>query len=499
VVTFNLVNFARILLAIWRIPVITDGSDAKRYAKAKRGFRASASFLPVMGITWVFGLLAIEPNSSIVWVYLFTVCTALQGILIFIFHFCRDALVRRTFLGAIGLGHWANRKTGSRASTHFSTQSTEFSRGDMKDRASKESHLYATATYGYGPEPARQTYGSRRPSTDPCSKIYASPSASTDDGMHASSLGMKTQRTRRNEEDKEPARRDTVFQMPSTVLETSLTLPEAAIPIAAFAHLNDLSQIQPGMHDSLTHAAQPGFGRPARGAASGPTNTADCIAVQDGQLSPAVSTTHSEPFFSDKWSVDPSNFGPRLLPNSPPAKWQDERNAPRGDEDCPWPSATASEGSGYVQIGHKFTALSPSSVSDVLDFQQGRQHLLQRELDDALGTHVSVLSSFAVGGNRPHGGADESSRAPALTPGQQWYEDLSADLYSSLAMNAIAASTATLDKASQWLLGAHFMHEDDLMQTPVMVAMPRALLQDIDEAEGQRDGIAGTSEQQGQE
>jgi len=88
-----------------------NSSDAKRLARAKRGARASACFMPVMGITWVFGLLAIEPNTSIVWTFLFTVCTGAQGILIFAFHFIGDRTVRRAFGKC--MGHSSTAKTGS--------------------------------------------------------------------------------------------------------------------------------------------------------------------------------------------------------------------------------------------------------------------------------------------------------------------------------------------------------------------------------------------------
>ena len=142
VVAFNIFNFVRIVVVIYKVPAVTDGRDRKSSIKAKRAFRASASFLPVMGITWVFGLLAIEPNSSIVWVYLFTVCTALQGVLIFVFHFLLDALVLRTFLGGIGLARWSNRKTGSRSSTQFSTQATDYRSTYQAKRAKQEDDLY---------------------------------------------------------------------------------------------------------------------------------------------------------------------------------------------------------------------------------------------------------------------------------------------------------------------------------------------------------------------
>ena len=53
--------------------------------KVKVGLRGSAVLLPLLGLTWVFGLLVFN-RDTIVFKYLFAICNSLQGVMIFVFH-----------------------------------------------------------------------------------------------------------------------------------------------------------------------------------------------------------------------------------------------------------------------------------------------------------------------------------------------------------------------------------------------------------------------------
>lgn len=65
--------------------------DTDKYVNIKKGFRASISFLFLLGITWVFGALAIG-KASVAFFYLFALCNALQGVVIFIFQCYLDPM-----------------------------------------------------------------------------------------------------------------------------------------------------------------------------------------------------------------------------------------------------------------------------------------------------------------------------------------------------------------------------------------------------------------------
>lgn len=53
--------------------------------KVKAGVKASAVVLPLLGVTWLFGLLSIN-TSTIGFQYVFVIFNSLQGLMIFIFH-----------------------------------------------------------------------------------------------------------------------------------------------------------------------------------------------------------------------------------------------------------------------------------------------------------------------------------------------------------------------------------------------------------------------------
>ena len=61
--------------------------------KLRAGVKASAVILPLLGITWLFGLLSFT-SEIIVFQYIFTISNSLQGLMIFIFHCVLNKQVR---------------------------------------------------------------------------------------------------------------------------------------------------------------------------------------------------------------------------------------------------------------------------------------------------------------------------------------------------------------------------------------------------------------------
>ncbi|XP_022293765.2 latrophilin-like protein 1 [Crassostrea virginica] len=62
--------------------------------KAKSGLRSICSLLPILGLTWVFGVLSIG-EATIIFQYLFAICNSLQGLFIFLFHVVLNTQVRQ--------------------------------------------------------------------------------------------------------------------------------------------------------------------------------------------------------------------------------------------------------------------------------------------------------------------------------------------------------------------------------------------------------------------
>ena len=62
--------------------------------KVKAGLKATAVILPLLGITWLFGLLTFS-SSTVAFKYMFAIFNSLQGLMIFIFHCLLNKQVRR--------------------------------------------------------------------------------------------------------------------------------------------------------------------------------------------------------------------------------------------------------------------------------------------------------------------------------------------------------------------------------------------------------------------
>ena len=95
-ITINLVVFVRVLYAVLvmgnRIKSKrSSAEETDRYKTLKKGVRASLSFLCLLGVTWIFGAVAIG-QASVVFFYLFAICNALQGAMIFVFQCLLDPL-----------------------------------------------------------------------------------------------------------------------------------------------------------------------------------------------------------------------------------------------------------------------------------------------------------------------------------------------------------------------------------------------------------------------
>ncbi|EGD77908.1 hypothetical protein PTSG_09543 [Salpingoeca rosetta] len=91
----NIVFFVRIMRSILSVSVANaDKATRQRFI---RGVRASASFLSIMGVTWVFGALLF--SGAVAVQYLFTIFNVFQGLFIFIFHCVWNASVRDAVSG----------------------------------------------------------------------------------------------------------------------------------------------------------------------------------------------------------------------------------------------------------------------------------------------------------------------------------------------------------------------------------------------------------------
>ncbi|XP_068678749.1 adhesion G protein-coupled receptor B1-like [Montipora foliosa] len=84
-ITVILVNIVVFILVIRQMMGTRHVQNKTQIEKVKAGVKASAVILPLLGITWLFGLLAYN-SATIAFKYIFAIANSLQGLMIFIFH-----------------------------------------------------------------------------------------------------------------------------------------------------------------------------------------------------------------------------------------------------------------------------------------------------------------------------------------------------------------------------------------------------------------------------
>lgn len=100
VLLVNAVIFVWVIRAMLTSHKMTSASHKE---KIKRGIKSSIILFPLLGLTWVFGVLGFDQHT-VVFLYLFAIFNSLQGFFVFIFHCVLDQQVRAA------IGTWWNKR-----------------------------------------------------------------------------------------------------------------------------------------------------------------------------------------------------------------------------------------------------------------------------------------------------------------------------------------------------------------------------------------------------
>jgi len=91
----NSIILGMVVKEILRLNHPTMGDDTK-YQSARSGVQSAVVLLPLLGITWLFGILTFN-SDTLAFQYLFAIFNSLQGFFIFLFHCLLNSEVRRAF------------------------------------------------------------------------------------------------------------------------------------------------------------------------------------------------------------------------------------------------------------------------------------------------------------------------------------------------------------------------------------------------------------------
>ncbi|XP_072018173.1 adhesion G-protein coupled receptor D1-like [Amphiura filiformis] len=90
----TLINMVFLVITIHKFLTLKTNRDKSEAARLKASIRAIAILSPLLGGTWIFGVLQFDQTSSIVFSYLFTICNGLQGVFVFFAQCLLDEDVR---------------------------------------------------------------------------------------------------------------------------------------------------------------------------------------------------------------------------------------------------------------------------------------------------------------------------------------------------------------------------------------------------------------------
>ena len=86
----NIIVFVMILRTMKNFHTVEQQTNI---AKVKTGVKTAMAIFPILGLTWVFGLMTFN-RETLVFRYLFAVFNSAQGIFIFLFHCVLNKQVR---------------------------------------------------------------------------------------------------------------------------------------------------------------------------------------------------------------------------------------------------------------------------------------------------------------------------------------------------------------------------------------------------------------------
>lgn len=135
IIIVNCIVFALVLKTLLNRPkgLQSNQSESKR---AMMNLRAAVSIFILLGLTWIFGILAIE-DARIVFSYIFTILTTFQGFFIFILFVAREKQLR-TYWGKLCCKRFIDRQKKYKPNSASHSSSQPLSKLSSHETASTE-------------------------------------------------------------------------------------------------------------------------------------------------------------------------------------------------------------------------------------------------------------------------------------------------------------------------------------------------------------------------
>ncbi|XP_072181687.1 cadherin EGF LAG seven-pass G-type receptor 2-like [Diadema setosum] len=185
-------NMVVIFLAI--VESCKSGQKTPEFGKLRSGIRSAGILLPLLGITWVFGLLAVN-QTVIIYQYLFAIFNGLTGLAILLFHCVLDYRVRREWCICCARMQGKQYKPGDMNTSTNSRSALTYSKNDQYGTPNRYNIGISTGSIGAS---SRSSKMSQVPSYRP--EGYLRKTASTTTTSPSAHFDYKPQYYRNNAE-----------------------------------------------------------------------------------------------------------------------------------------------------------------------------------------------------------------------------------------------------------------------------------------------------------
>ena len=145
ILVFNFIAYVFILHSLLNTGLkVTANLKTSGITQARRGI----AILVVLGLTWLFGVLAIK-DAKLAFQYLFCIFNSIQGLLVFIFYCALSKETRKKWKISL-----FSRKQKSNTSTGRQLYDQRFSDSRPNDAGDSPNRTVSTGTVNYGSSPS---------------------------------------------------------------------------------------------------------------------------------------------------------------------------------------------------------------------------------------------------------------------------------------------------------------------------------------------------------
>ncbi|XP_060579946.1 cadherin EGF LAG seven-pass G-type receptor 1-like isoform X3 [Ruditapes philippinarum] len=162
IIVINFIIVVIVLRQMFKSSAMMTKSDKE---KAVMGVRSICVLLPILGLTWVFGIFSVN-EDLVVFQYIFAICNSLQGFLIFLFHCILNKQLRQAIKQRSDRKKSLQSIENTFKNPHSTTGSTAFLSNENKLQQNKDLNTGSTNPFLEADRQMKELVGKNKKSTN---------------------------------------------------------------------------------------------------------------------------------------------------------------------------------------------------------------------------------------------------------------------------------------------------------------------------------------------